>query len=98
MDRIIKPDDDFAKTIGFTNDKFSGWLWEDEKYMWISLITSKYPGKGNLRVLFDKIEEHGYIIIVPIPSNRMIEICFKRGMVPRRTKCNGETVEIMIKI
>lgn len=95
---IIHPDSKFGKTIGFNKSTFSGWLWKDEKYMWISLITSKYRGKGNLRILFDKIEELGYIIIVPTPSNRMIEICLKRGMVPRRTNYNGETVEIMVKV
>lgn len=95
---MIKPDSKFAKTIGFTSDKFSGWLWRDGKYIWISFIESKDPHKGNLKHLFDKIEELGYIIIVPTPLGRMIEICLKRGMVPRRTMSNGDMVEIMIKL
>jgi hypothetical protein len=98
IDRIIKPDTEFAQKIGFIKDKFSGWLWEDGKYMWISFIESKQEHQGNLRQLFDKIEELGYIIIVPTPFDRMEMICRKRGMVKRLTKIQNETVEIMVKI
>ena len=94
---IIKLDSNKAKKLGFTSDKFFGWLWEDGKYMWISFIESNQEHQGNLRQLFDRIEELGYIIIVPTPSNRMAEICLKRGMVRRMTKYDGEILEIMIK-
>lgn len=96
---IIKLDTKKAKELGFTSDKFTGWLWLDDKFIWVSFIVSKQEGKGNLRALFDKTEEAGYRIIVPTPSIRMEMICRKRGMVKRRTKSNkGDMVEIMIKL
>jgi hypothetical protein len=96
--RKIDPDSKKGKELGFTKDKFSGWLWEDGKYMWISFIESKQEHQGNLKTLFDKIEEKGYIIIVPTPFRRMELICEKRGMEKRFTISHGERVEIMVKV
>lgn len=79
-DGIIELDSDFGKEFGFTADKFFGWLWKQSNFIWISFIESKYEGKGNLRKLFDTIEEKGFEIIVPTPSQRMQMICEKRGM------------------
>ena len=84
---MIKLDDDFATVLGFTSDKFDGYLWrpetinEEDKHITISLITSKKPGEGNLIKLFDKIKSMGYGIVVPTPSNRMESICAEYGFV-----------------
>ena len=96
--REIDPDSEKGKELGFTSDKFSGWLWEEGKYMWISFIVSKQEHQGNLKNLFDKIEEQGYTILVPTPFPRMEMICMERGMEKRLTKSCGEVVEIMVKI
>ena len=82
---MIALGDDFANVLGFTEDKFSGYLWrpetinEEDKHITISLITSKKPGHGNLIALFDKIKDMGYSIVVPTPSNRMEAICAEYG-------------------
>lgn len=78
----IEPDSSWGQKIGFTSDKFSGYLWKEEKYITISFIESLTPGKGNLSNLFDKIQELGYGIKVPTPSARMTAIIMKKGFKP----------------
>ena len=68
-----------AKEIGFTPDKFEGWLGLKDGYIYISFIISKQRGKGNLSKLFDKILSLGYGIKVPTPFASMEEICRKKG-------------------
>lgn len=84
--------------FGFSPDKFEGYLTKQGKFMWISFIMSKQPKKGNLKVLFDKIESLGYTIIVPTPSNRMMEICKKRGMELCEMRSDGEWLQAMVKV
>ncbi len=82
---MISLDDEFAQLIGFTSAHFEGYLWrpetvnEEDKHIVISLITSKFPGQGNLWNLFKSIESMGYSIVVPTPSKRMEYICAEYG-------------------
>lgn len=69
-----------ADDLGFTSDKFEGYLWQEGGSIWISFIESIHPGKGNLRKLFDAIEDNGFTLIVPTPFARMKYICEQRGM------------------
>lgn len=78
-DGIIELDTPFAKELGFTSDKFSGWLSKRGDYIYISLIESLNPRKGNLSKLFDRIQERGYGIKVPTPFPLMERILRKRG-------------------
>lgn len=80
IDRMIDFNDPLAKELGFTEDKFSGYLWVKDKMIFISFIESRQPGKGNLKNLFDTIEAKGYDILVPTPFPRMQKICTIRGM------------------
>lgn len=77
---IIILDSDRAKELGFTSDKFGGWLWKKDDEIMISFIESHNQGKGNLKTLFDKIIEMGFSICVPTPFARMEMICNKYGM------------------
>jgi len=79
-DGIINLDTDFAKELGFTSDKFYGYLWISKNTIWISFIESKQQGKGHFKALLDTIKEKGYDIIVPTPFPRMEAICLKWGM------------------
>lgn len=92
-DRMIDFNDPLAKEFGFTNDKFSGWLWIKGNIIFISFIESLQQGKGNLKTLFDTIESKGYDILVPTPFPRMQMICEKRGM---KLYSDGE-MEVMLK-
>lgn len=93
---IIKLDSKNGKQFGFTKDKFSGWLWKHNQFIWISFIESLQPHKGNLKQLFDTIEEKGYNIIVPTPFPRMKSICFKRGMKYTHIESDGEIVKCLV--
>jgi len=80
----IELDSSFGKKLGFTSDKFEGYLWLEGDYVMISLIISKLPGQGNLLKLFDRILSLGYGIKVPVPSVKMSMILvthnFKKGI------------------
>ena len=97
---IINLNTDRAKSLGFTRDKFHGYLWKQGNFITISLIESIDPGKGHLSTFFDNIENKGYCLIVPTPSNRMKVICERRGMIlmllmPVET--GGDCLEAMVK-
>ncbi len=76
---LIDLDTPFAKEIGFTSDRFMGWLGKDEGYIYISFIESLESGKGHLSELFDSILKQGYGIKVPTPFARMRAIITKKG-------------------
>jgi len=89
----IEPDSELGIKLGFTSDKFDGWLWDSGDYITISFIESRDPGKGNLKQLFDNIENMGYGIFVPTPFDRMRKICEKRRMVWAGHGSSGEYTE-----
>jgi len=68
-----------AEKIGFTEDKFYGWLGRKDGYIYISFIISKQPNKGQLSNLFDNILKLGYGIKVPTPFAKMKQICKTKG-------------------
>ena len=76
---IIKLDTDFAQELGFTSDKFFGYLWRHPGEIYISFIESLQQGQGNLSKLFDAIWERGYTIKVPTPFARMQAILEHKG-------------------
>ena len=76
---IIDLDTEFAKEIGFTSDKFQGYLWRVERSIYISVIRSLKPRQGNLTALFNAIRERGYQLKVPGPFPLMEYICRKKG-------------------
>ena len=78
-DGIIELNTPFAKKIGFTKEKFDGYLWKQGKYIYISFIVSRYPRQGNLSKLFDNILKEGYGIKVPTPLGVMALIVRKKG-------------------
>ena len=78
-DGIIELDTEFAKEIGFTSDKFQGYLWKVGNYIYISVIKSNNRKQGNLTSLFNAIQEKGFGIKVPTPFPLMEAICKKKG-------------------
>lgn len=97
MDGYIKPDSIFAKELGFISENFTGYLWKDDKNIWISLIESKNEGRKNLSKLFNKIEELGYKIVVPTALRQMELICLKRKMKKVLVEVSEEVVECYVK-
>ena len=76
---IIEPDSPFAQELGFTSNKFRGWLGKQENFIYISFIESVDEGQGNLSKLFNRILELGYSIKVPTPLGLMRKIVQKKG-------------------
>jgi hypothetical protein len=63
----IELDTPIGKELGFTSDKFDGYLWKNGEFMTVSFIISSQEGKGNLSRLFKAINKKGYKIEVPTP-------------------------------
>jgi len=78
-DHIIELGSQDAIALGFTKDKFDGYLWRKGDYVVISFIVSRQAGQGNLSKLFETIESKGYGIKVPTPFTRMQSIIMKKG-------------------
>lgn len=80
-DGIINLDTLEAKELGFTSDKFEGYLWyfsKDNKVI-ISMIYSLHPGKGNFLSLVNTLKSRFNIIEIPCPSNKMRLIAGRLG-------------------
>lgn len=74
----IDVDSEWGNKLGFTSDKFMGYLFHVGDYITISFIASKIPGQGNLSKLFDRIQELGLGIRVPTPFPLMEYIVKKK--------------------
>lgn len=73
----INLDDDSAKIIGFTSDRFDGYLWRSGAAIIISFIASR--ARGNFRALVERIVELGLRVDVPTPLGRMESIVVRNG-------------------
>lgn len=95
IDSIVNLDSAFAKSIGFTSDKFDGYLWRENNRVLISFIISKNPGQGNFARLIKAIESQGLRVAVPTPFPRMKQILLKNGFVcHQEDHPSGEKVDV----
>lgn len=76
---IIQPGDELAMNIGFSADRFDGYLWKEKGRIMISMIISKQPKLGHMNELFAAIEDLGFEIAVPTPLGLMEHILEKKG-------------------
>lgn len=78
---MILLDTEFAKSIGFTSDKFTEWsyLYYHGDILWISLIATVKPRNGDFRAMMENIIKEGYTFRIPTPLGRMSKICIKQG-------------------
>ena len=74
---IIEIDSDAGKEIGFTSDRFYGYLWKTDDSIVISFIESHK--RGNFRQLVEKILDLGLRVDIPTPLGRMEDIVNKNG-------------------
>ena len=77
LDGIIQLDSERAKILGFTSDKYDGYLWKLDNAVMVSFIVSK--NRGNFRELVRRIHALGLTVKVPTPLGRMQEILIKNG-------------------
>lgn len=76
-DGIITLDTDRGRLLGFTSDRFGGYLWKKGDRIYVSMIIS--AAKGNFRQLVQTIRERGLSVAIPTPLGRMEEIVRKNG-------------------
>ena len=94
----IQPDSDFGKSIGFTKDKFSGYLWHEGDRLLIDVIVSKYPRMGNFSRLIQAIEDRGLRVAVSNPLMSMQLILMAKGFIPHLEESFfGSKVEVWEK-
>ena len=66
---MIRLDSPGARRLGFTSDRFAGWLWREGDTIIVSMILS-YK-RGNFRRLVERILSMGLAVEVPTPLGRM---------------------------
>lgn len=97
LDGIINLDTDRAKVLGFTSDKYEGYLWKQVDAVMVSFIASKR--RGNFRELVRRIHALGLTVKVPTPLGRMQEILVKNGYQHTTEPLDeesGETVDVWV--
>jgi len=77
LDGIIELDTERGNLLGFTSDRFDGYLWKSGDAVLVSFIVSKR--RGNFRELVRRIHALGLTVKVPTPLGRMQEILLKNG-------------------
>lgn len=78
-DGIIELDSDRGKQLGFTTDRFDGYLWKVGDSVYVSFIMSRQ--RGNFRSLVNTILSHGWTVKIPTPLGEMNRIVKKNGYV-----------------
>jgi hypothetical protein len=76
-DGIINLDTKRGKELGFTSDKYDGYLWKQGESIFISFIVSRQ--RGNFRELVRRIHDLGLTVKVPTPLGQMQQILLKNG-------------------
>jgi hypothetical protein len=74
---------DRGRKFGFTPDLFDGYLYKSGGAVYLSVILSKVPGKGNFRRLVERILSLGFSVKVPTPMGKLADILGRNGY--RRT-------------
>jgi len=72
LNKAIEAGSDYANSLGFTADKFTGYLWQkEENIITISLIMSLKPNEGNFSRFVNGLIERGFTVKVPTPFSHM---------------------------
>lgn len=77
----VELDSPIGIELGFTSDKFAGYLGQTSDSVYISAIESLHKKQGNFKRLVKNILRKGLKVKVPTPSNEMRRICEKNGFV-----------------
>jgi len=76
----IQTDHPLAVALGFTADRFDGYLWLAEKNsLYVSFVDAKHPGRGHFRAFIEKALTMGFTVKVPTPIGRMEGIVRRWG-------------------
>lgn len=73
---------EFATVVGFTAERFDGYLWLSSAVCWLSLVVSREPGRGHLSEVLRRLTACGFEIRVPNPTVDMRAILALKGFSP----------------
>lgn len=83
INRPINAGTPYADYLGFTAERFTGYLWDKgDGAIIISLITTKKNGKGHFSELAQRIESLDKSVVVPTPLGQMRAILQRWQFVP----------------
>lgn len=71
---VINLDDANAKQIGFTSDKYAGYIHVDYGDYYV-LAESKTGNLNDMEELFLNILKNGNSLVVEMPSDKIVELC-----------------------
>ena len=90
---VVLPGSKFGKELGFTSDKFEGYLWRNgNTEIVIPLIESLHPGKGNFTNLAKTLMDRYQVIYIPVVSNKMKSVATKLGFKFAMIKLDDELI------
>ncbi len=71
-----------AQALGFTAERFQGYVWLSGTTCWLSLVVSLQPNQGHLSELISQLASRGYEIRVPNPTPDMQARLARKGFAP----------------
>lgn len=92
---------EFARSLGLTKERFKKgtYLFKKDNEIYISFVYSLKEGQGHFRELIENCLKKGYIVKIPTPLGRMVDIVTKNGF--KRTieyhEKTDEDVEVWVK-
>ena len=81
-------DSDKAKQIGFTSDKYVGYIHVDYGHYWLC-VESKSGDVNDIGTLIDNIHKFGCEVVIENPSDEIVGVCKLKPMLFVQS---GETV------
>ena len=93
---LIEPS--YSSLIGWTPDKFTGYIAVDGKTVWIKVIQSKKKNMGYLRRFFESLVAKGYTVKVVSPMETMEKICIHYKMIPSVELFDGRESIVWTKL
>jgi hypothetical protein len=77
IDGEVRIGDPLAEELGFTADRFDGYLWLVGTELYVSLVDAKVQGQGHFRAFVEKALAKGLTVKIPTPLGRM-EVIVRR--------------------
>lgn len=68
-----------ATDLGFTADRFSGYLWLMGSDLYVSLVDARVRGQGHFRAFVEAALAKGLTVKIPTPLGRMEHIVRRWG-------------------
>jgi hypothetical protein len=73
-DGEVRIGDPLAEELGFTAERFDGYLWLVRTDLYVSLVDAKHIGQGHFRAFVEKALAKGLTVKIPTPLGRMEHI------------------------